>query len=279
MRVVNGVETYYSHGKYTYPSDTAYCSTNTSNVTPQALPAPSCGTGQKSVYVNNQFMCVNDSTGEPVDTTPNQTTTSSTTTTTNPNGSTTKTTTYKDNATGETYTEEQTTNTDGSTTTTTTGKQPNDISNFCKENPLSSICKGSSVVAGTGCTTAPTCEGDAIQCHLLRQSWEAKCSAAKTNEALGEGSEQAAALAAVGNWGMTGENADNSQITTTVNVSGQISTQKFLSGACIADKVIALPMGKTLTIPFSSLCPYLEIFGNILIALAMLAAARIVGVF
>lgn len=160
-------------------------------------------------------------------------------------------------------------------TTSTTASQ----GAFCEQNPDAAICAESKTSGGGNCETPPSSEGDAIQAAILKQAWETRCESKKTNTALGEGSALATELAGVGETAMTGDPLDRTSITDTIDVSGQISTEKFLSGGCIPDKVITgLPMGKTLTIPFSELCPYLEIFGNLMVIMAMLAAARIVGV-
>jgi hypothetical protein len=161
-------------------------------------------------------------------------------------------------------------------TTTTTASQ----GAFCEQNPNSTVCKDSKVLGGVNCDAEPTASGDAIQAAILKQTWNTRCEAAKTAKALGDGSEKSQQLATVGEQAMTGEPYDRASNTQTINVANQISTQKFLSGSGLQDKVITgLPMGKTLTIPFSRLNQYLQIFGNLMVIIAMLAAARIVGVF
>lgn len=281
LRVVNGVDTFYTRAKYVYPESTSSCTSNT----PLALgplPASTCGANQTGGYINGTYMCVDNTTQEPVPTSPNKTETETTdkTTETNPDGSstTTETTTNSD---GLTTTTTTTTSADGTTSTSTStssGPPKNEISDYCLANPTAAVCAKSEASGGGDCSNAPTCQGDAIQCAILRQQWENRCSSKSIEDALGKGSQQAEALAQVGTDSMIGNPADLTSITETLDVSGQISQQKFLAGGCIADETISLPYGQSLTIPFSSLCPYLEIFGNIMVIVAMLAAARIVGV-
>ncbi|HSI23790.1 MAG TPA: hypothetical protein VK959_12270 [Methylophilaceae bacterium] len=161
-------------------------------------------------------------------------------------------------------------------TTSTTASAPA----FCEQNPDAAICSESKTSGGGSCETPPASEGDAIQSAILMQAWHTRCESRKTNTALGEGSELALELAQVGEDAMNGEDFVRGDITETLDVSGQISQEKFLSSGSIPDKVITgLPMGKTLTIPFSLINPYIEYFGMAMIALAMLGAARITGVF
>jgi len=46
-------------------------------------------------------------------------------------------------------------------------------------------------------------------------------------------------------------------------------------GACLADKTISFPRF-TLVLPFSLLCPWFDILGNVIVALASLVGARII---
>lgn len=274
----------------------------------------SCGSGQTGAYVNGKYTCVSNTTSEQTaQETVAKPQTTTTNTVTNPDGSTTttKTTTYSDGS--KTIETTATPSGGGSPSTTTTqhldadGKPVSNatagggsgsgqtntanvkdgvkqgLDQYCTENPNSGLCKeegDKTASGGTGCDVPPTCSGDAIQCAVLHQQWKNRCETAKLNEALGEGSALANELAGVGETAMTGDPLDRTSITDTIDVSGQISTEKFLSGGCIPDKVISgLPMGKTMTIPFTLICPYIEYFGFAMIALAMLGAARITGVF
>jgi hypothetical protein len=70
------------------------------------------------------------------------------------------------------------------------------------------------------------------------------------------------------------DNPNNS----TVSVSAaDIDTSDALGGGahCIVDKVVQVA-GFSVALPFSKVCPYLELLGNVLLGVALLAAARIV---
>lgn len=326
--IVNGVTQQYGKYSYSFVGDGASgnngvsCSAVSTALAESSPPAAtanpsniqqSCGSGQTGGYVNGTFVCVDNTTSQPVSESgpvPPQTTTS--TTATNPDGSTTttKTTTYPD---GSKTVETTTTpsgggNPSSSTTqhvdadgnavnTSTAGGASGGATNtanvkdgvkqgleqYCVSHPNSPVCKEEgekTASGGTACDAAPSCNGDAIQCAVLYQQWKNRCETSKLNQALGEDNELINDLAGFGQNAMTGDPLDRSSMTESLDVSGQISTEKFLTGGCIPDKVITgLPMGKTITIPFSTYCPYIEYFGMAMIALAMLGAARITGVF
>jgi hypothetical protein len=267
----------------------------------------SCGAGQTGQYLNGKFTCVNTQTGEKAaegGVTQPKTTTSQTVTNPDNSTTTTETTTYPDGSKsikvtttpapgsgGSTVIEETEVDADGKPIISGGaggGTGPGDtaegvkegIDDYCTANPTASICQKSEAGGGGDCTNAPTCSGDAIQCQILQQQWKNRCETAKLNSALGEGNQFVTDLATVGETAMDGEPTDHTGNTTQIDVSGQISTTKFLTGGCLPDKVITgLPMGKFITIPFSTYCPYIEYFGMAMIALAMLGAARITGVF
>jgi hypothetical protein len=195
---------------------------------------------------------------------------------------TSKETTTQDTINGDTVTRTTTTVTkdaSGNVTGTDTKTTTSPIRSFCEQNPNASVCADSLVTGGGNCQTPPVPSGDAIQSAILRQTWETRCQAEKTAEALGSGNERAQQLAGIGESAFNAASDGPVGDTEEINVSNQISTAKFLSGSGLQDKVVALPMGKSLTIPFSQLNPYLEIFGSLMVIIAMLSAARIVGVF
>ncbi|KAF7600093.1 hypothetical protein BGI27_04155 [Candidatus Dactylopiibacterium carminicum] len=78
-----------------------------------------------------------------------------------------------------------TTGSDGSSTsTTTTGASRGDSEqlNLCQQMPQLSICKNGSFT-GTYCQTAPSCDGDAVQCAQATQLWQIRCQWAWAEEA------------------------------------------------------------------------------------------------
>lgn len=138
---------------------------------------------------------------------------------------------------------------------------------FCKENPKSAFCIESSF--GGGCGGPPACTGDAIQCAIASMQHEMKC---KLFYQTGTPEQQAyeRAIGQTGN--VTGDNPNNE----TISVAGRISTENLFSGQCIGDKTVTVA-GATVTLPFSTVCQYLEVLGNVLVAVSMLLAFRIIG--
>lgn len=138
---------------------------------------------------------------------------------------------------------------------------------FCAENPTASVCKTTSFAAGD-CNTPPVCDGDAIQCALAKQQKETLCALTKTST---ESALYDSKKSLTGN--QTGDNPNNETVSLT---SGSFDTSSALgSGSCIADKVVTV-WGKSVSLPFSQVCSWLAVMGNILVSVSLLAAARIV---
>lgn len=239
------------------------------------VPPSSCGAGQVLGQFNGKDLCLDGGTGEP--TNPNETPTpktdtTTTTTTNNPDGSTTKTetTTHSD---GSQTVVRTTTFPDGSTNQSKEEKPAPDEDpqkTFCEENPDAALCKKSDFGGGCG---SFMCKGDAVQCAIAIEQHKRNCEL-WTPTALSDLGDQVA----------TGADPEASQHPALAsnrqvfNLGNSINTSKQYAGSCPADRSITV-MGQTIAIPLSSLCPYLEMFGNVMIALALLGAARTVGVF
>lgn len=121
------------------------------------------------------------------------TTTTKTTTTTNADGSTTTTTTTTTKGADGTVSE----NTTKNTSDKPSGGAGKDDSarddekyDLCKQNPLLTICRNSSV---SGSCEAVTCQGDAIQCATLQAAAKMQCQIKKDREEL-----EASSLGALG---------------------------------------------------------------------------------
>lgn len=149
-----------------------------------------------------------------------------------------------------------------------------DASTYCKNNPNAEVCKaaGKQATSSNDCAVEPSCSGDAIQCASLKQQWQIQCEL-KNGEIPDTDANYLAGQGAItaGQGVIIGEPS-------TLNVSGQISQQTFLGGSCVTDLAIDLGSHGTFNIPFSQLCSTFEIMGNILVAIAMLGAARITGI-
>lgn len=229
---------------------------------------PQCPVGQCPGTINGSPVCV-PCTGK------TDTQSSGTKTTTNADGSSTTTTTTtnttSDGGSTTTTTTTNTTNTPAgggtptSTTTTDTETKPKD--SFCIENPDSPLCKQSSFGGSCG---SFSCDGDAIQCAMAREQHARNCTMFDTETAESTLGRQAAA----GNDPQASNYPTAPGKVESINLSTAIDTSNPLASGCIADKQIAFSTF-TLTLPFSVICPYLEFMGQIVLAFALLAAARI----
>lgn len=195
-------------------------------------------------------------------------------------------------------TEKTTTKSDGTTTTTTTTTNVN-RQGYCARNPESSICgreedkdgankgarergRGSGGGDGDGdgdgeenpsqfggaCASGFTCEGDAILCAIAKDQHQRACDLFDD-----ESSESKLYQDNKGKEGnQTGELPGNE----TISLAGRIDTSDALGGGgCFGDLSLTV-WGTSVSLPLSSLCQYLAMLGNILVAVSMLMAARIV---
>lgn len=191
------------------------------------------------------------------------------------------------------------------TTTTTTTKnaagevtgvdmntKTQDKAGFCKENADKCDGKGNPGVAGgTGskngsggeddeeekgkfggsCEAGFTCEGDAIQCAIAKKQHETACTFEDTQNEFYQLFNQ--------NKNKTGNVTEGLPGNKSENILSRISGigDDFLGSgaACPADRTIAFGFGEV-TIPYSTLCPYLELMGRILVVLAALSGASII---
>lgn len=163
-------------------------------------------------------------------------------------------------------------NPDGSTDTkevTTTQSK----SDYCKDNPKAGACTGSESTWGGTCQ-AFTCDGDAVQCAQARGAWELACQlkTESTDPTVRAGTEAMAG---------TGEAAIKDQLGMNTSqgldlASRLDSTSLFgTAGACPSDTTLTLGIG-SVTLPFASMCPQLNLIGVAMMGLAYLIAAFIV---
>jgi hypothetical protein len=241
---------------------------------PQAssgAPNTSCGPGQVPGTINGQPVCLGAGETNPV-----QKIETTTTTTTDPQGqptgTTTTTTTTKDTGTGSTVTT-TTRNPDGTTSTQTQNVGPNtnkpDVQRFCEQNPETSICRKSSWGGTCG---AFACDGDAVQCAIAREIHQRDCALFDTPTALSTLGEQVASGADP----QASQNPALEANRQTTNLSGSISEDTFLSPGGLVDQQFVVSPRLTVTLPWSQLNYYLSIMGGIVVAFALIFAARIV---
>lgn len=150
---------------------------------------------------------------------------------------------------------------------------------FCAQNPTAAACKNENGEEGKGsfsgsCQAGFTCDGDAVMCAIAKEQHTRACQLFKEDTA--EGQLYAAEKGKEG--AQRGEGIDLGTIDLGGGSGSLIKTDSLIGeGSCVQDLQFQF-MGEPVTIPLSSLCPYLAMLGNILVAVGMVMAIRIVGV-
>nr|WP_315168316.1 hypothetical protein [uncultured Deefgea sp.] len=150
---------------------------------------------------------------------------------------------------------------------------------FCKENPTSPMCKDGSVTGG--CDGAYKCDGEAAVCEISRVQWLERCEELKQIAELKESD-----LYKKGEEILKSTDLDEQTKTklglagdaNTIDVSETFkdSTKGFLScSRGLNDKTVSV-RGKSFSIPFSKMNPFLEIMGKIAVIFTMIVAAKII---
>jgi len=169
------------------------------------------------------------------------------------------------------------------TTNTSTGGTVNsssvtttvDKAAFCSQNKTAGACKdekgdnedGNGSFTGN-CDSGFQCKGDAITCAIAKKQHQDYCEALKSPE-------HAAYVAAKATTGKVTGDLEGNQ---TIDLMQRFTSgaDDFIgSGSCPPDRRIALLYGE-LVIPYSQLCPWLAILGNILVIVSCIAGARII---
>lgn len=161
----------------------------------------------------------------------------------------------------------------GNSSATTTVEQ----GRFCAQNPTAAACKNGDESGGSfsgSCQAGFTCDGDAVMCAIAKEQHTRACQLFK--EDTPEGQLYAAEKGKEGI--QRGEGSDMGTIDLGGGSGSLIKTDSLIGeGSCVQDLQFQF-MGEPVTIPLSSLCPYLAMLGNILVAVGMVMAIRIVGV-
>jgi hypothetical protein len=140
---------------------------------------------------------------------------------------------------------------------------------FCKENPDSPICKNGTF--GGSCAANFTCDGDAIQCAIAKEQHLRNCRL--FDDPSDESRLYDTEKAKDPNRKVTSDLPGND----TVDMTGRIDMSDALGGGgCISDLSISV-LGQSISLPLSVICPYLAMLGNVLVAVSLLLAVRIVG--
>lgn len=242
-----------------------------------STPATQCPVGQCPGTLNGNQICVPCSeTKQETSSTSAETTASAASGASPGAGQTTSTSgtssTTCSGANCTTTTTQTTVNPDGSSDTkTTTTTQPK--SDYCTENPKAGACVGSESSWGGTCQ-AFTCDGDAVQCAQARGAWELACQlkTEATDPTVQAGTDAIA---------RTGEAAIKDQLgmhtSQVFDLASRLDSTSLFGtpGACPSDTVLPLGIG-SVTLPFASMCPQLNLVGIAMMGLAYLIAAFIV---
>lgn len=167
------------------------------------------------------------------------------------------TTTKTTNTTGE----------DGQSVDTQTETEEETKEDFCTENPKSPHCLEGSF--GGSCDGGFTCEGDAVQCAIAQQQHLRMCKLFDDHSSA-EAQLYESLKGKVGNQTVDLEGNATFDFGPT-----SIDTSSTIGASCIQDMNVTV-MGSSITIKLSSVCQYLEMLGNVLMALSFLLGARIV---
>lgn len=219
--------------------------------------------------VNGVPTCVPKSGVDGIASTP----TTSTSTTSSPSGtssqSITKTTICEAGACNTTTVTTTIQNGTSSTVTNVTSKP---IGEFCAENPKDKACGGSGGPGlgesegsfGGTCQADFSCTGDAVSCAVALATNKLRCAFEATTAARGP------YTSAVASGTPTLPNQE-------VEVSNSLfDTSDALGAAAVGvqDKTVTV-MGTSVTLPFSTINPYLEMLGNLIVGISFLLAIRI----
>jgi len=123
---------------------------------------------------------------------------------------------------------------------------------------------------------AVTCTGDAIQCYVAQQAAQLNCRQQADTDALNKDASTALAKSI-----LAGNDPLGSTLPTIANGAHismpSLDSSGFLGGgACFADKTFTL-QGRSIVIPFSSVCQYLIAFRYVIMIVALLASFRMLA--
>ena len=113
------------------------------------------------------------------------------------------------------------------------------------------------------------CEGDAVQCAMAREQHRRACK-------LFEDESDHSRLY-YDNTGKEGDQTKNLPGNTTESISGKVVQSDLLGGGSGVQDLQVTVMGQSINLPFSKINTALQALGNILLAVSLLAAVRIIG--
>lgn len=135
--------------------------------------------------------------------------------------------------------------------------------------PQTEDCSNTPGSFGGDCMAGFACSGDAIQCAIAREVHRRNCKLFDDKSPESELYNQ--------NKGKNGDQTGDLPGNQTFNFMGYIKQINLLGGGAGFNDLTVDVYGKSITIPFTRINPFLVIFGNILVAVSLLAAVRIVG--
>lgn len=142
-----------------------------------------------------------------------------------------------------------------------------DKKTFCEENPRLSICRDSAFSGACGVDFK--CDGDAIQCAIVREQHNRNCKLFDLKSTESELYEKEK--------NKEGDQTKELPGNESIDMNNRIKTDDLLgAGGGIMDLNVTV-WGRSISLPLSQLNAAIQYLGNILIAVAMLAAVRIVG--
>lgn len=139
---------------------------------------------------------------------------------------------------------------------------------YCKDHPTDPQCAATAGFSGS-CSAGFTCTGDAVQCSIAKATYQQKC--ALVDDKTGAEPQAYAAAAAASS--ATGISSTTLAISSS---SFDSSNALGVAGQCITDKSVTV-WGKTMSLPFSQVCPSLSQIGSLLLGVSYLVALMIVG--
>jgi hypothetical protein len=122
---------------------------------------------------------------------------------------------------------------------------------------------------GGSCEAGFACDGDAIQCAIAREQHRRNC------VMFNDPSDESRLYEA--NKDKEGDQTGDLPGSETVDIGALIDRSDALGGgSCFGDVAVTV-WGRSMSLPFSQLCPYLAMLGNILLAVSALLSARIIA--
>lgn len=159
-------------------------------------------------------------------------------------------------------------------TSTGTSTKDTPASEYCKANPGDKQCSGDEDDEsswGGSCAAAFACDGDAIQCAMAKEQHVRNCAIFDTPTTLSGIGEAAA----------TGTNPSDHPKNAAESVAIELATALSAvplfgaTGQCPQDVPFQV-MGQSFALPFSTLCPYLQLLGAAFLACCYMTAGFIV---